>query len=119
MLLVAMTELQARIILHHNFYYVGNGRRSLHVVFDQSSWLELHCLTAYSNFSEPHFVAVGPPDVDGFSDVVAAIDLLARYLGDGLFARAQPRGYMNAVAEENRARYGGGHRCVAVHGAGS
>jgi len=70
-------------------------------------------------FSEPHFVVVGPPDVDGLASAESAVRFRAGHLGDGLFARSQAGGHLNAVAEENGSGDGGGYRWVAVHGAGA
>src|SRR5229473_6040995 len=59
-----------------------NGRQVSFAIEDGSLGRWAHLESCGS--SEPQFVAVGPPDVDGFPDVVTAVDLLARYLGDGL-----------------------------------
>ena len=54
--------------------------------------------------SEPHFVVVLPPDLDGLADVVGAViaqSLLAGDFGDGFFAGFQTGGDVDAVAEED------------------
>src|SRR5579859_1297183 len=64
-----------------------------------------------SGSSEVHLVGVLPPDVDGLADAVRAVVgpcFLARNLCHGLFTRLQARRNVEAVAQENRARDGGG-----------